>query len=215
MVWPRCLLTYSPGGDRQTFFPSCPRSLWAASVPRGPAPSPPPQAGSAVGMGEGREPRGTRRPATPLPSGGGFTDVASRPAGALPEMERGRSGRAGVRRKRCVIPGDRRPLGGSASPGACPNPLPRCDLHGALFSVRPDMTLRGTVTVVLFLRNPRQGVSNSPSAQETGIGSAAGTCGPGWRLGRAVPTPHSRVPAASSDEEMDLVRKRGKEIRLK
>ena len=107
-------------------------------------------------------------------------------------------------------------LGGSASPGAYPIPLTRCDLHEALVSVRPYMALRSTVTVVLFLRtllSARQGLSSCPSAQERE--SAVQTYCPGKSLGGTVPTPHTRVFAASSAEEMDFVKKRGKETWLK
>lgn len=85
------------------------------------------------------------------------------------------------------------------SPGARPSPLPLCDLYGgslspgpcrrrALGSVRLDMILGGTVTVVSFLRDPRHGVANSPSAQKTGVEPADQIYSPGWRLGGAVLT---------------------------
>ena len=99
-------------------------------------------------------------------------------------------------------------LRGSASPGAYPSPLTRCDLHEALVSVRPYMALRSTVTVVLFLRtllSSRQGVSSSPGPRES----------PQFRLiARAGawegPFLH-RIPGSL----LDFVKKRGKETWLK
>lgn len=167
LAWRRCPLTFRGWG--LTFFASCWRSSRAASALRGHAPSPRPPSQ----VRRARRFRATSRavpaaPATPVLSSGGSADAASRPAGALPGMERGHAGRAGVRRKRCVIPWGRGLLARVPVPGSRLSPLLPCDLRGGslapgpwrgreLASVRPCRSLRSTVTVALLFGDPRHG----------------------------------------------------------
>jgi hypothetical protein len=130
-----------------------------------------------------------------------------------------------VRGERCVISWGRCPRW-VHRPGAHPGPplaasstegLPHPGLCAAerLSLFKPTWALRGSVTVVLFFPEPRQGIVR-PSVTGLEIEPATRRCGPGLGariLERIVPTPQTfGSPAASAPTKRILLGKGQKRL---
>lgn len=181
LSWPRCLLTFSPRG--LTVFPRCRRSLGAASVLPGHAPSPPslPGARCPIGQGHDLSDARARRPRSP-PAGDSLTQRVVRlvPCRGWIEDVRGE-------------PGAEEPLCLLGAAGRWEGPSPQEPALASFPAATSAKGLRarglalpsawlcptcsgssGTVTVVLFFRDP-DGASLTGPRPRRGIEPAART----------------------------------------